>query len=117
MHNDLVLKCKSKDRSISEYSFNELIKDKEWKQLQSNIVKNYFLPNLGDIDDLKQLTLIYLLEAIRDYDINKGSSFKNWATFYIRGRVINEIKRQQQVKKLKSENIIHYHDTDKNSYD
>lgn len=51
------------------------------------------LPPCVQSEDLVQAGMIGLLEAIKNYDINKGASFETYATIRIRGSMLDEIRK------------------------
>ena len=51
------------------------------------------LPMHIDIDDLYSSGLVGLLEAVRNFDPNGGSSFEAYARVRIRGTVFDELRR------------------------
>lgn len=55
------------------------------------------LPRSVQLDDLLQAGMVGLLEAIRQYDQNKGASFETYATIRIRGHMLDEVRRNDWV--------------------
>lgn len=55
------------------------------------------LPTSVDVDDLIQVGMIGLLDAIRNYQTGHGASFETYAGIRIRGAMIDELRRQEWV--------------------
>jgi RNA polymerase sigma factor for flagellar operon FliA len=55
------------------------------------------LPRSIQIDDLIQSGMLGLLEAVRNYDDNKGASFETYASIRIRGTMLDEVRRHDWV--------------------
>ena len=51
------------------------------------------LPNFVQADDLVQAGMIGLLEAIKNFDPDKGASFTTYAGIRIRGAILDEVRR------------------------
>lgn len=51
------------------------------------------LPASVQLDDLEQVGLIGLMEAVRLYDPSQGASFETYATIRVRGAMIDELRR------------------------
>ena len=59
---------------------------KRYSPLAEGLSRGYFLAG-GDADDLKQIAMIALLEAVRSYDAGRGAEFsKRSADFAASGR-------------------------------
>ena len=76
------------------------------QQTQEALVKNHALmvkriayhllmrlPKTVQLDDLIQAGMLGLLEAVRNYDADKGASFETYASIRIRGYMIDEVRR------------------------
>jgi RNA polymerase sigma factor for flagellar operon FliA len=55
------------------------------------------LPEHVDQDDLYSVGLVGLLQALRNYDPNSGSSFETYARLRIRGSMLDELRRMDWV--------------------
>lgn len=51
------------------------------------------LPTSIDVNDLIQVGMIGLIEAVRAYDASHGASFESYASIRIRGSMLDEIRR------------------------
>ena len=64
---------------------------KRYAQLAEGISRSYRLVG-GDGDDLKQIALIALLEAVRSYDPTRGAEFATYASACMRNRVLDAVR-------------------------
>ena len=71
------------------FAEGELIK--RYAQLAEGISRSYRLVG-GDGDDLKQIALIALLEAVRSYDPTRGAEFATYASACMRNRVLDAVR-------------------------
>ena len=67
--------------------------------------KDFFIVG-ADKEDVVQEGMIGLLKAIRSYDKNKITSFKNFANLCIKRQIITAIKRSQCRKNMASNNTL-----------
>jgi len=51
------------------------------------------LPNTIQVDDLIQAGMIGLLDAAKNYNVEKGASFETYAGIRIRGNMLDEVRR------------------------
>ncbi len=51
------------------------------------------LPASVDVDDLIQVGMMGLLEAMQNYDANKGAQFETFAKLRVRGAMLDEMRR------------------------
>lgn len=72
---------------------NEFIKANE--KLAYSVASSFFAYKQADmdIDDIKQMALIYLWEAKEKYDKERGTAFSTFAVPYIRCRLIDHFKK------------------------
>ena len=71
------------------FAEGELVK--RYAQLAEGISRSYRLVG-GDGDDLKQIALIALLEAVRSYDPMRGAEFATYASACMRNRVLDAVR-------------------------
>ena len=71
------------------FAEGELVK--RYAQLAEGISRSYRLVG-GDGDDLKQIALIALLEAVRSYDPTRGAEFATYASVCMRNRVLDAVR-------------------------
>lgn len=71
------------------FAEGELVK--RYAQLAEGISRSYRLVG-GDGDDLKQIALIALLEAVRSYDPTRGAEFATYASACMRNRVLDAVR-------------------------
>lgn len=64
---------------------------KRYDSLAEGISRSYFLVG-GDDDDLYQIALIALLEAVRTYSAERGAEFKTYAAACIRNRILDAVR-------------------------
>lgn len=55
------------------------------------------LPQSILLDDLMQAGMVGLLEAVRQYDENKGASFETYASIRVRGHMLDDVRRNDWV--------------------
>jgi RNA polymerase sporulation-specific sigma factor len=67
----------------------------------------YFLAG-GDSEDLIQEGMVGLLNAIREYDPGKGSSFRTYAETCIRNRILSAIRRQPEISIPRLNHYVSY---------
>lgn len=67
--------------------------------LVKSLVKHFIcrLPPQVQFDDLMQAGMIGLIEAANHYQDEKGAQFSTYATFRIKGSILDEIRRQDWV--------------------
>lgn len=65
-----------------------------------SVIKKYL--NYFDKDDLYQVGVIGLLEALKHYDKNKNTKFSSFAYFYVKGEVLKYIRDSNLLKVGKS---------------
>lgn len=81
---------------------NELIK--KYQYIVDIIVNRYF-PEKRNDEDIKQIGLIALWNALKDYDENKGIKIETFITVYVKNKILDEIKKETATKnKL---NLLH----------
>lgn len=51
------------------------------------------LPSCVHLEDLIQVGMLGLLEAVRNYDASKGASFETYASIRVRGSMLDEIRK------------------------
>jgi RNA polymerase sigma factor for flagellar operon FliA len=99
---------------MSEYSEREEISRESWveytknptKEFQARVVKAYSYiprtiayqfarkkPHLLDMDDLVQAGLMGLVQAISRYDPTQAAKFNTFATFRVRGAILDQINK------------------------
>ncbi len=61
------------------------------KRIAQNLLGR--LPAIVQLEDLMQSGMIGLLEALKNYNINKGASFETYAAIRIRGAMLDEIRK------------------------
>ena len=71
-----------------------LIKENEF--IIYSVINKY--TNYFDKDDLYQVGVIGLLEAIKHYDDNKNTKFSSFAYFYVKGEVTKYIRESNPLK-------------------
>ena len=76
-------------QSGDTFAEGELVK--RYAQLAEGISRSYRLVG-GDGDDLKQIALIALLEAVRSYDPTRGAEFATYASACMRNRVLDAVR-------------------------
>lgn len=76
-------------QSGDTFAEGELVK--RYAQLAEGISRSYRLVG-GDGDDLKQIALIALLEAVRSYDPMRGAEFATYASACMRNRVLDAVR-------------------------
>lgn len=64
---------------------------KRYVSLAEGISRSYFLVG-GDDDDLYQIALIALLEAVRSYSADRGAEFKTYAAACMRNRILDAVR-------------------------
>lgn len=64
---------------------------KRHSPLAEGLSRGYFLAG-GDADDLKQIAMIALLEAVRSYDAGRGAEFATYAAVCIRSRLLDAVR-------------------------
>jgi RNA polymerase sigma factor for flagellar operon FliA len=52
-----------------------------------------------DVDDLKNIASLALIQAAHGYDPGQGMSFKNYANMRIRGSILDEIRKSQPLSR------------------
>lgn len=64
-------------------------------QLVKRIAQNLLgrLPSSVQLEDLIQAGMIGLLEAAKNYDVNKGATFDTYASIRVRGAMLDEIRK------------------------
>ena len=84
--------------------FHSILEEKEVLiKKHAPLVKKIAYPLKGrllesiSIDDLVQAGMMGLLEAIRNYNANKGASFETYAAIRIRGTMLDEVRRNDWV--------------------
>jgi len=65
------------------------------KRIASHLINR--IPNTVEMDDLIQVGLIALLDAARNYSPDKGAKFETFASFRIRGAMLDEVRSQNWV--------------------
>ena len=61
------------------------------KQIAHHVLNH--LPRFIQADDIIQAGMIGLLEASKNYDASKGAAFKTYASFRIRGAMLDEVRK------------------------
>ena len=64
---------------------------KRYADFAEGISRSYFLVG-GDTDDVRQIALIALLEAVRSFDPSRGAEFKTYASTCIRNRLLDAVR-------------------------
>lgn len=78
---------------------DQVLKDKTIVQRYGSLVRRIAqnllvrLPSSVQIDDLMQAGMMGLLEAAKNFDIDKGASFETYAGIRIRGSMLDEIRK------------------------
>lgn len=65
------------------------------KRIASHLINR--LPDTVEIDDLIQVGLIALLDAAKNYSPDRGAKFETFASFRIRGAMLDEVRSQNWV--------------------
>ncbi|MGF6377030.1 RNA polymerase sporulation-specific sigma factor [Clostridiales Family XIII bacterium PM5-7] len=69
----------------------------KYKELARNKAKSYFITG-GDNEDVIQEGMIGIFKAIRDFDVEKDTSFKTFATLCVNRQIITAIKTANRQK-------------------
>ena len=101
--NQLILKAREAQNSNNEY-FNAIYE--RYEKLLKHITRKYFLINNGSIEDLEQEASIGLLDAINNYNIEKGASFKTFLTTVVERRIMNVVRKENAKKNQAMINYI-----------
>ncbi|NLY81314.1 MAG: sigma-70 family RNA polymerase sigma factor [Clostridiales bacterium] len=88
---ELVALAKNGDSTAEEYLINK------YKGMARNKSNIYFIAG-ADKEDVVQEGMIGIFKAIRDYDVNAGTSFATFADLCIRRQIINAIKSASRKK-------------------
>ena len=64
---------------------------KRYADFAEGISRSYFLVG-GDTDDVRQIALIALLEAVRSFDPSRGADVKTYASTCIRNRLLDAVR-------------------------
>lgn len=64
---------------------------KRYADFAEGISRSYFLVG-GDTDDVRQIALIALLEAVRSFDPSRGAEFKTYTSTCIRNRLLDAVR-------------------------
>ena len=64
---------------------------KRYADVAEGISRSYFLVG-GYTDDVRQIALIALLEAVRSFDPSRGAEFKTYASTCIRNRLLDAVR-------------------------
>ena len=64
---------------------------KRYADFAEGISRSYFLVG-GDTDDVRQIALSALLEAVRSFDPSRGAEFKTYASTCIRNRLLDAVR-------------------------
>lgn len=70
---------------------------KRYSPLAEGLSRGYFLAG-GDADDLKQIAMIALLEAVRSYDAGRGAEFSTYASVCVRSRLLDAVRAAGALK-------------------
>lgn len=64
---------------------------KRYADFAEGVSRSYYLVG-GDTDDVRQIALIALLEAVRSFDPSRGAEFKTYASTCIRNRLLDAVR-------------------------
>ena len=79
---------------------------KEYIDLVGMQIKKLPVPQGLDVDDLRQLGICGLIDAIEKYDPNKGASFETYASWRIRGAVLDQLRVHGKITRGTSRSVI-----------
>lgn len=82
---------------------------RRYAALAEGLSRSYFLAG-GDSDDLRQIALIALLEAVRSYSADRGAEFKTYASACVRNRISDAIRSASAVKNSALNNSLRLDD-------
>lgn len=86
-----------KAQNGDEFSVEKLLY--EYKPLVNKIARSYFLTG-GDIEDLVQEGMIGLFKAIKNYQNDKNTSFKTYATTCIKNQIQTAVRIASSEKNM-----------------
>lgn len=64
---------------------------KRYADFAEGVSRSYYLVG-GDTDDVRQIALIALMEAVRSFDPSRGAEFKTYASTCIRNRLLDAVR-------------------------
>ncbi len=100
---DLVLKAQAGDKEAENALVNKYV------PLAEGISRGFSLKG-GDSDDLKQIAMIALMEAVRSYDVSRVAEFKTYASVCIRNRLLDAVRSENLGKNSIFNNSIRMED-------
>ncbi|MGI6212858.1 MAG: sigma-70 family RNA polymerase sigma factor [Anaerovoracaceae bacterium] len=88
---DLILRAHSGDRKAEELLIER------YRPMAKNKSLKFYIAG-GDRDDVMQEGMIGIFEAVRDYDPEKGTSFRAFAELCVNRRIISAIRKANRKK-------------------
>lgn len=92
--NETVLKAQSGDRDAE----NEMIQ--LYCPLVIKIARSFYVATEEDREDLVQAGMIGLMNAVRKFDVEKGATFKTFASTCIRNEILTAIHKNSRLETL-----------------